>query len=729
VPAGSPSLSEYRSDPVKFFVSCAKGLEYLLVDELLALGLPAATATVSGANAEGELRDAQRVVLWSRLASRVLWPLNEFECPDEASLYQGVVNMPWEEHLHSDLTLSVDAHVSGTGITHARFAAQRIKDGVVDRLRGQGEERPSVNTEFPDVRINLSLRKGRATISIDLSGGPMHRRGWRTSQNEAPLKENLAAAVLLRANWPKIHAEGGGLLDPMCGSGTLLIEGALMAADVAPGLQRHGSMPPSRWRGFDQAQWKELMAEAREREVVGRAALKQVIHGSDNDPHAIRAAKENAEVAGVSEAIWFGVRDVVDLQVPPQATGCVVCNPPYDERLAADNALYRQLGDALKRAVPQWRASLLCGSADLAFATGLRAAKKYQLFNGAIECALIVCDPIAVPKRESDGQPRELSEGAQMVANRLRKNVKKFKNWLSREQISCYRVYDADLPEYAAAIDVYQEDGGQRRTFLHVQEYAAPAEIPDVDVRRRRNELLSAAREVFQVPAEQVALKSRERGKGGSKYGRFEQRGEFVLVRENDALLRVNLFDYLDTGLFLDHRPLRWHMAQEAINKRFLNLFCYTGVATVQAAVAGAATTTSVDLSGTYLQWCADNLALNGKGGSQHQLIQADALAWLEAERHRFDVIFCDPPTFSNSARAEDFDVQREHVRLLRAAVARLSPDGVLYFSNNFRRFKLDEEAIKEFAECKEISAETIGLDFERNARIHRAWELRRPGA
>ena len=713
---------------MKFFVSCAKGLEYLLADELLAMGLTKATATIAGVNAEGELRDAQRVVLWSRLASRVLWPLAEFECPDEGSLYQGVVAMPWDQHISSELTLSVDAHVSGTAITHARFAAQRVKDGVVDSLRSQGMERPSVNVEFPDVRINLSLRKGRATISIDLGGGPMHRRGWRMAQNDAPLKENLAAAVLMRAGWPKMHAEGGGLLDPMCGSGTLLIEGALMAADVAPGLQRHGSLPPSRWRGFDQAQWKELMAEARERETVGRAALKQVIHGSDIDPKAISAAKENAEVAGVGEAIWFGVRDVADMQVPPQEHGCVVCNPPYDERLAADAMLYRRIGDALKRAVPQWRASLLCGSADLAFATGLRARKTYQLFNGAIECALIICDPIAVPARENDGQPRELSEGAQMVANRLRKNLKKFKNWLSREGISCFRAYDADLPEYSAAIDVYREDGGKGRTFLHVQEYAAPATIPDVDVRRRRNELLSAAREVFQVPAEQVALKSRERGKGGSKYGRFEQRGEFILVRENDALLRVNLFDYLDTGLFLDHRPLRRHMAEEARGKRFLNLFCYTGVASVQAAVAGASSTTSVDLSGTYLQWCADNLALNGKGGSQHTLVQADAITWLESEKNRYDVIFCDPPTFSNSARAEDFDIQREHVRLLNAAVDRLTSDGVLYFSNNFRRFKLDESAIAAFANCQEISAQTIGPDFERNARIHRAWELRRLG-
>ncbi len=713
---------------MKFFVSCAKGLEYLLADELSVLGLPRATATIAGVNAEGELIDAQRVVLWSRLASRVLWPLAEFDCPDEGSLYQGVAAMPWEQHIDPELTLSVDAHVSGTEITHARFAAQRVKDGVVDSLRAKGLERPSVNVEFPDVRINLSLRKGKATISIDLSGGPMHRRGWRMAQNDAPLKENLAAAVLLRANWPKIHSEGGGLLDPMCGSGTLLIEGALMAADVAPGLQRHGSIPPSRWLGFDRDGWKALMTEAREREAAGRAALKQVIHGSDLDPLAIRAARENAEVAGVAEAIWFGVREVGDLQVPPQETGCVVCNPPYDERLAADAVLYRRLGDALKRAVPQWRASILCGSADLAFATGLRARKTYQLFNGAIECALIVCDPVAVPQRE-DAQPRELSEGAQMVANRLRKNLKKFKSWRAREDVTCYRAYDADLPEYAAAIDVYQEDGGKGRTFLHVQEYAAPAAIPDVDVRRRRNELLAAAREVFGVPAEQVALKTRERGKGGSKYGRFEQRGEFIVVRENDALLRVNLFDYLDTGLFLDHRPLRRHMAQLSRGKRFLNLFCYTGVASVQAAVAGADSTTSVDLSGTYLQWCADNLAFNGKGGVQHRLVQADAVTWLEAEKNRYDVIFCDPPTFSNSARAEDFDIQKEHVRLLRAAVARLTPDGVLYFSNNFRRFRLEENAIAEFADCREISAQTIGPDFERNPRIHRAWELRRPGA
>jgi len=715
----------YRGFTVKFFVSCAKGLEYLLADELVTLGVPKATATVAGVNAEGEPGDAQRAVLWSRLASRVLWPIAEFECLDEQALYDGVMAIAWETHTRPELTLAVDAHVSGEAITHARFAAQRVKDAVVDRLRQQGLERPSVDVEQPDVRINLSLRRSRATISIDLGGGPMHRRGWRQAQNDAPLKENLAAAVLMRGGWPALYHEGGALLDPMCGSGTLLIEGALMAADVAPGLQRHGNVLPSRWSGFDVEAWRGLFAEAVQRETEGRKALRPAFFGSDIDLGAIRAARDNAVLAGLAGQLQFDARDVAQLPVQETPRGLVVCNPPYDERLAADADLYRALGDALQRAVPQWRASLLCGNADLGYATGLRAAKKYQLFNGAIECALIVCDPVATPARE----PREakpLSDGAQMVANRLRKNLKKFKRWREQEQVSCYRAYDADLPEYAAAIDVYTEEGGQGRTFLHVQEYAAPATIPEHDVRRRFSELLAAVREVFAVPQEQIAVKSRERGKGGSKYGRMQQRDEFIVVRESGALVRINLFDYLDTGLFLDHRPLRRRMAQESRGKRFLNLFCYTGVASVQAAVAGAASTTSVDLSATYLQWCADNLAENGLGGAKHRLVQADAVRWLEAEQGEYDLIFCDPPTFSNSARADDFDVQKEQIRLLRAAVARLAPDGVLYFSNNFRRFKLDENAVAEFAHCEEISASTIPPDFERNARIHRAWRLTR---
>ncbi|MGO1002477.1 bifunctional 23S rRNA (guanine(2069)-N(7))-methyltransferase RlmK/23S rRNA (guanine(2445)-N(2))-methyltransferase RlmL [Lysobacter sp. CA196] len=766
----------------KFYASCGKGLEYLLADELIALGCQRATAATAGVNVEGELADAQRAVLWSRLASRVLWPIAEFDCPDEHALYAGVAALPWPEHMESVHTLAVDAHVSGEAITHARYAAQRIKDAVVDVMRAQTGARPDVDTDAPDLRLNFVLRKGRGILSIDLGGGSLHRRGWRQKQGEAPLKENLAAAVLLRGSWPKVYAQGGSLFDPMCGSGTLLIEGALMAADVAPGLLRHGALPPTRWRGFDFAGWRALCDQARTREAAGRAALRPAFAGSDVDPHAIRSARDNEVMAELAGVIAWNVSAVESLQSLPLAQaaaefsdrhpraggdpglhrdetsgieksgagqeqdsaetgaavansatpvgGLVVCNPPYDARLAADPALYRALGDALKRLVPSWRASLLCGDAALAQATGLRAGKKYQIFNGAIECALIVCDPIArvghaeQRAQAEDAAPQPLSEGAQMVANRLRKNLRKLKSWREREQISCFRAYDADLPEYSAAIDVYVSDEAEPRTYLHIQEYAAPADIPEADQRRRRNELFAAAREVFAVPRERVALKTRSRGKGGSKYGQLDQRGEVLVVREGAARLRVNPFDYLDTGLFLDHRPMRLRIAAEARGRRFLNLFGYTGAATVQAAVGGANETTTVDLSATYLQWCADNLRENGMGGAQHRLVQADALAWLEADRSRFDLIFCDPPTFSNSARADDFDIQREHVRLLRAAVARLADNGVLYFSNNFRRFRLDTEAVAQFAQCEEISAETIPPDFARDARIHRCWRV-----
>lgn len=709
---------------MKFFAACARGLEYLLADELQALGAGRATAAVAGANAEGGAEAAYRAVMGSRLASRVLWPLLEFDCANENDLYQAVHGIAWHEHLHADGRLVVDAHVSGPGLTHARYAAQRVKDAVVDRLRTEAGLRPSVDADDPDLRLDLVVRKGRGILSVDL-GGPLHRRGWRQDQGEAPLRETLAAAVLLRGGWPARYEHGGGLLDPMCGSGTLLIEGALMAAGEAPGLARLAGRAPTRWLGFDTALWARIEAQARERAEAGRAALRPVFFGADIDSRALSAARANAERAGVGHVIAWQKADIDALQAPGPATGLVACNPPYDARLAADAALYRRLGEVLRRSVPDWGASLLCGDADLARATGLRARKTYELFNGALACCLLVADPLQPPER-APRDPRPLSDGATMVANRLRKNLRNARAWLAREGVSCFRAYDADLPEYAAAVDVYGEDGGEARQFVHVQEYAAPASVPEADARRRFGELLDAVREVFAVPPAQVAIKTRARGKGGSKYGRMDRRDEFFAVREGSARLWVNLFDYLDTGLFLDHRPLRLRLAREAAGKRFLNLFCYTGAASVQAAVGGAASTTSVDLSATYLEWAGRNLALNGATGGRHRLAQADALAWLAADRGEYDLVFCDPPTFSNSARAEDFDTQRDHVRLLRLAMARLAPGGLLLFSNNYRRFKPDEEALSAFAQVREISAETVGPDFVRNPRIHRSWELRR---
>jgi 23S rRNA (guanine2445-N2)-methyltransferase / 23S rRNA (guanine2069-N7)-methyltransferase len=713
----------------RWFATCAKGLEYLLVDELRALGAPAANEALAGVHFEGDLATAYRACLWSRLASRILMPLAEFDAPDDGALYAGVQAIDWARHLAPQGTLAVDASLFASQLNHERFAEQRVKDAIVDQLRDAAGLRPSVDTEAPDVRVHLAVKRDRAIVSLDLAGTSLHRRGWRRAQGAAPLKESLACAVLLRGGWPEIARAGGALLDPMCGSGTLLIEGVRMAGDVAPGLLReyYGFL---RWRGHDAVLWQSLLDEARRRAEAGLAALRPVFFGSDIDPEAIAAAKRNAEAAGVAPFIAWSVGGVHELRTPPAPPGLVVCNPPYDERLAADAALYREIGQALKRGFAGWRAAILAGDDGLGRALGLRPEKTYTLYNGALKTTLLRIDRIAPSTADAPPRPvKPLSEGATMVANRLRKNLRNGKTWRAREGVSCFRAYDGDIPEYAAAIDVYvgvpeSDPRAAPQTWLHVQEYQAPAEIPAETTRQRLGDLVRAAQDVFEVPRERVALKTRARGKGGEKYGRFDRRGEFLLVREGEATLRVNLFDYLDTGLFLDHRPLRRRVADEARGQRVLNLFCYTGAVSVQAAVGGAAATTSVDLSATYLEWAAKNLALNGAAGRDHRLVQADVLSWLEAERGRYDLVICDPPTFSNSARAEDFEVQRDHARLLRAAAARLADNGLLLFSNNFRRFRLDPALESEY-DLREVGAASVPPDFARNPRIHRAWEIR----
>ncbi len=700
-----------------FFVSCAKGLEYLLVDELVALGCKRATAALAGVHADGSLADAQRAVLWSRLASRVLWPLAEFECPDQDALYTEVAKLPWQEHLRPDQTMLVDAHVSGTELTHERFAAQRVKDAVVDTLRELTGVRPSVDTESPDLRLGLSIRKGIGVLSVDLGGGSLHRRGWRQAQGPAPLKENVAAAMLIRGTWPKIYAEGGSLLDPMCGSGTLLIEGAAMAADVAPGLLRFGERIPSRWLGFNVKTWQHLRAEALEREQVGRAALRHAFEGNDLNSDAIDASRANVAAAGFEEVVRLQLRHMRALPVQTGPRGLVVANPPYAARMAADDALYRELGDSLKRAVPSWRASLLCGDVELAHATGLRALKRYQLFNGALECALLVCDPVL---QEKSTEPRALSEGATMVANRLRKNLKKIEAWAQREEISCFRTYDSDLPEYASAIDVYTTTDGVR--YLHVQESPAPDDIPERDVKRRRVELLAAAREVFDIPRERTVVDVPALRKLPPR----QEPPPRLLVRENGAKFHVDLSKWGDPGLRLDQREMRMQLAREVRGQRFLQLACGAGAASVHAALAGAHEVTAIDPRKDNLDWLAENLGENAVPPTARTLIEREILGWLEGAGEQFDRIWFEVPVTLHFPRPSDPDFQRAHVRYLQAAVRILAPDGVLYFSDRMHRFRPDLEAIEEFAAIEEITPSTIPKDFERTPRIHRTWTLRR---
>ncbi|MFC2990851.1 bifunctional 23S rRNA (guanine(2069)-N(7))-methyltransferase RlmK/23S rRNA (guanine(2445)-N(2))-methyltransferase RlmL [Halomonas tibetensis] len=714
--------------------TCPQGLELLLSEELTALGAEPGKTTVGGVNLRADLAGAYRACLWSRLANRVVLCLAReegIETPEQ--LRSAVAAIDWSRHLSPGSTLAVDFHGRSEAIRHTRFGAQIAKDGVVDRLQAAGLARPDIDLAAPDLRLYAHLHRGRLIIGVDLSGDSLHRRGYRRDVGHAPLKENLAAALLVRAGWPALAREGAPLVDPLCGAGTLLIEAAMMAADVAPGLSRerfgfHG------WAGHDETTWRELKREAEARANIGRKRCRSQFHGIDQSPAALAAAKANAMRAGIPALITLTGGGLAELSRPEgldsEPPGLVITNPPYGERLGELPelvGLYARLGERVRATFPGWRLAVFTGNPDLGHRIGLRAHKQYALRNGPLEAKLLL---MAVPELDADASPEgaapRRSEGAQMFANRLEKNRKRLKKWLKQSGESCYRLYDADMPEYALAIDVY----GDR---VHVQEYAAPRTIDAGQAQKRLFEALAVIPEVLEIDPTRVVVKRRERQSGSAQYQKQGASGERFEVCEGRARLWVNLRDYLDTGLFLDHRPVRRMLGEMAPGKRFLNLFCYTATATVQAAlgprnaegIAGASDSVSVDLSNTYLEWARDNFTLNGLDPSRHRVVRDDCLRWLQTAGDEFDLIFMDPPTFSNSKKMEGtLDVQRDHGRLVRLAMARLAADGTLVFSNNQRRFKLDDDLAEHFA-VEEISSKSFDPDFSRKPGLHHVFLIR----
>ncbi|MFK7975774.1 MAG: bifunctional 23S rRNA (guanine(2069)-N(7))-methyltransferase RlmK/23S rRNA (guanine(2445)-N(2))-methyltransferase RlmL [Halioglobus sp.] len=727
-----------QSESLAWFASCPKGIESLLLDELASLGAQSVRETVAGVHFEGPWATAYRACLWTRLANRILWPVCQVAAEDGDAMYAGLRTVKWGDYFCAQDSIAIDFSGENRSIRNTQFGAQRSKDAIVDWFATAEGERPSVDRARPDVRINIRLVRGTAYVAFDLGGGSLHQRGYRQSTGAAPMKENVAAAVLLRADWPGMAARGGALIDPMCGGATLLLEGAMMAADIAPGLERKRfgfeALNQHDWR-----QWQAITADARGRAERGRAATLPEIRGYDADPRVVRRAQENIARLDLSRAVRVSVKPVRELTKPshkPLPHGLIVCNPPYGERLGEKATLmpvYRDLGKAIATEFQGWHAAVLTSELDLGKAIGLRSHKRYALFNGALATSLLLFDLVdntfrdtvgevssqagGATKTDSAAEVLELSDGAVMFANRIKKNQKRLKSWLRKEQVECYRLYDADMPEYAVAIDIYGQSA-------HVAEYRAPKGVSVDAAQRRLDEIKAVLPAALDIPAHDIAFKQRSRQKGAEQYRKQASRGELRKVREGQAHLLINLHDYLDTGLFLDHRPLRLRLHAESEGKDFLNLYCYTGSATVHSALGGARSTTSVDTSNTYLEWLRKNLAQNGLGLDNHSIVKADCQRWLGETQEMFDLILLDPPSFSNSkSREESFDVQRDHVALIQSAMARLRPKGVLYFSNNRRDFSLDGALAEEF-DCTDITEQTLDSDFARNKRIHCCWRM-----
>jgi 23S rRNA (guanine2445-N2)-methyltransferase / 23S rRNA (guanine2069-N7)-methyltransferase len=703
------------------------GAASVLAEELAQFGASDIRERSHDVKFQGTLEVGYRACLWSRTATRVLLSVGSVDATSSKNLFDAVKRMDWREHLAPGATLACDCSGGNESIRHTIYGSQLLKDAVCDSLRDATGERPNIKPERPDVLLHLHVEGPAALVSVDFSGESLHRRGYRLDGGRAPLKENVAAAVLLRSGWPAVNAAGGLLVDPLCGSGTFLIEAAMIAADAAPALGRE-YFGFSGWRGHDAALWDRMREEARERRAA--RTPRRCILGSDVDPDAVRMSIENAAHGGVADWIHVEKRALGEVTRPNSDVGLVVTNPPYGERIGAESGLselYSELGRTLREQFKGWQAAVLTGNPPLARNLGVYAKRTHRVNNGTIECRLLRFDlnqaseqrPADVVRADWSGRP-----GAQMFANRLRKNLKLLDAWALREQVECFRVYDADMPEYAFAIDLYGREG----RHAYVQEYAPPKTVNQESARERRREALAVLPEVLAVPPQHVHSRVRKPQKGTLQYEKRESVAERHVVRENGLKFWVNFRDYLDTGLFLDHRIMRQMLREWARDTDFLNLFCYTGSATVYAAAGGARSTTSVDLSNTYLDWAHENLLLNGFGGAEHELFRADCLEWLESQSvwgPRFDFIFVDPPTFSNSKRMEGvLDVQRDHVGMIRRSLKLLRPGGRLVFSTNYTRFKLDTEALVDL-KIEDITAKTIPRDFERHANIHRCFVVR----
>lgn len=723
--------------PLPLFATCPKGLEGLLAAELAELGATSIKESVAGVRFEAPLAVVYRCCLWSRLANRILLLLAEFEAPDADALYRGVREIAWEQHFTPDHTFVVDFGGFSPTIRNTQFGAQRSKDGVVDAMTSHFGKRPSVDLRQPDWRLHVQLQRNKASVALDLSGGSLHKRGYRLDGGIAPLKENLAAALLLRADWPGMAARGGALIDPLCGSGTLLIEGALLAMGIAPGILISRRWGFAHWQRHDQAAWQAALTTAESERKAALARQWPEIRGYDGSAAAIRAAEENIERAGLAGKVRVSRKELAQLTRPTHTaltTGLLIANPPYGERLGDQESLrrlYAHLGLRLREEFQGWEGAVFTGNPDLGKTMGLRSHKQYRFWNGTIPSQLLLFQiepsrfvndpsrrPLAPPHLAEPEAPTPLTEGARMFGNRLQKNRKRLEKWRAGNEIECFRVYDADMPEYAVAVDCYAN-------WVHVAEYAAPATIDPAAAAARLAEAVSAIPEALGIDPARLVVKQRQRQRGSSQYERLDQRGEFLEVREGPARLLVNLTDYLDTGLFLDHRPVRLKIGELARGKRFLNLFCYTATATVHAGLGGARLTTSVDMSATYLDWARHNLATNGLSEARHHLVQADCLHWLGASRDRYDLILLDPPTFSNSKRMSDnFEVQRDHYFLVEHAMGLLEKDGLLIFSNNRRRFELDADLQARFA-VEDMTSWSLDSDFARSPGIHQCWFIR----
>lgn len=823
----------HEDDGIEFFASCIAGFEPQLALELKRIGVRRVRPLKGGVAFFGEPLDGERVCLWSRVASRVMAVVGRVNAGDADLLYAGIYALPWESVLVPGASIAVRASGVNDELRNTQFTSLKVKDALCDRVRERTGARPNVDAHRPDIAVDVRIRGNRATVSLDLAGESLYHRAYLDEHDgaDAPLLCAYAAGLLVAAGAYERLREGWGVLDPASDAGFIVCEAADMAADAAPGLlrERWGFLG---WAAHDAEAWDDELARADERfeagvtrllagsssksandmpdtshvRIVGvsasspaistarghlrRAGLRAVASveaAAADDAAAVEERLAGIAARGVSDGGGSGDREADGAPQPALIVANVVpVDRAEDARAVSEAASFM---GAVRRA-PAGSVFAVISPRSFEGRFGARASESAKVGVGRIESYREVYNQappdlasIVIPDSQggSDHVVEVNDAAAAQFAARLRKVARERRKWARREEVSCYRIYDADLPEYNVAIDLYAGAGDSLgKTYVHVAEYQAPSSVDPGVARARLDDALAVIPVALGVRPDHVFSKVRSHSKGGSQYRSEARRSYVTRVEEDGLLFEVDLSGYLDTGLFLDHRLTRREIEYRADGARFLNLFAYTGVATVHAAAGGAVSTTTVDLSQTYLEWARRNMELNGyaceevvsgsdaagagsdgavvssaagsahSAGSRradagasrgkarasqrspHRFVRADVMSWIrEARRRReeYDLIFVDPPTFSNSKSMgrRTWDVQRDHVELLIGVSRLLSRDGMALFSCNLRSFKPDFEQLERYGvQLEDVSAQSIPHDFERNPRIHQCYVLTR---
>lgn len=749
-----------RIDPIlKLTAACAFGLEAIVKRELISLGFDPRVEQPGRISFDGDWNSVAIANVWLRTADRILIEVQKFQAADFDTLYDTVKAFDWSKLLPPDAHFPVTGRSRLSQLTSVPAVQRSVKRAVVESLK-HFHQTDVLPEDGPTYKIDVALLKDEATLTIDTTGPSLHKRGYRKLTGSAPLKETLAAALVILSVWNPERV----LLDPFCGTGTIPIEAALIGLNIAPGLNRDFSF--CHWPNIPASVLSHVKRDAVSAQCRDRNLT---IMGTDIDSDALEMARFHARKAGVENQIHFQQKAFEDFR-SKREYGCVVTNPPYGERLEDTEdllPLYQSIPMVLQR-VPTWSLFLLTNMPRFEGIVQRTANRRRKLFNGRIECTYFQFlgprppksqsrqahsqnQPSNIPKEINAAAPTEKLEPqqggpkpparrkadpekappvfgglrdqdrqqAELFRNRLVKRARHLRRWPTRRNINCFRLYERDIPEIPLVVDRYGDS-------LHITRYDRPH---DRDLARDAAwlELMQkTAAATLEIPIHKVFVKHRHQER--QQHSKVDSRKRMNEVQEGDLKFLVNLSDYIDTGLFLDHRNLRRMVREQAAGKDFLNLFAYTGSFTVNAASGDAQSTTTVDLSKNYLDWAQENLKLNGLDGPQHQFIAQDTIQFLKLiasdPQRRYDLAVVDPPTFSNSKRTEsDWDVQQQHVELLNLTQQVMRPGGVVFFSTNYRRFKLEASQLRGL-DYREISKQTVPEDF-RNKRIHRCWQMK----